>query len=65
MRQKPKFPIISVILMVVFSLVGTLLIILPHGEKILFGLDIATFTLCFGFYAVMILACIYHAKTGK
>ena len=65
MRQKPKFPTVSVILMIAFSLIGTLLIILPHGEKIMFGLDIATFTLCYGFYAALILACIYYAKTGK
>lgn len=37
MRQKPKFPTVSVILMIAFSLIGTLLIILPHGEKLCLG----------------------------
>lgn len=59
-----KLPIVSIALMVVFSLGGSLMILAdwPAGPA---NLDWGVLILCYGGYAYLIGASIYYVKTGK
>ena len=59
-----KLPIISIALMIVFSLGGSLMILVdwPAGPA---NLDWGVLILCYGGYAYLIGASIFYVKTGK
>ena len=59
-----KLPIISIALMIVFSLGGSLMILAdwPAGPA---NLDWGVLILCYGGYAYLIGASIFYVKTGK
>ncbi|MFC1639895.1 hypothetical protein ACFL3B_03930 [Gemmatimonadota bacterium] len=59
-----KLPIVSIILMIVFSLGGSLMILVdwPAGPA---NLDWGVLILCYGGYAYLIGASIFYVKTGK
>ena len=59
-----KLPMISIALMIVFLLGGSLMILAdwPAGPA---NLDWGVLILCYGGYAYLIGACIFYVKTGK
>ncbi len=59
-----KLPVISIALMIVFSLGGSLMILAdwPAGPA---NLDWGVLILCYGGYAYLIGASIFYVKTGK
>jgi hypothetical protein len=59
-----KLPIVSIALMIVFALGGSLMILIdwPPGP---FNLDWGVLILCYGGYAYLIGASIFYVKTGK
>ena len=59
-----KLPLISIALMIVFSLGGSLMILAdwPAGPA---NLDWGVLILCYGGYAYLIGASIFYVKTGK
>jgi len=59
-----RLPIISIALMIVFSLGGSLMILAdwPAGPA---NLDWGVLILCYGGYAYLIGASIFYVKTGK
>lgn len=63
-RGGVKLPIISIVLMIVFSLGGSLMILAdwPAGPA---NLDWGVLILCYGGYAYLIGASIFYVKTGK
>jgi hypothetical protein len=59
-----RLPIVSIALMIVFALGGSLMILFdwPAGP---FYLDWGVLILCYGGYAYLIGASIFYVKTGK
>jgi hypothetical protein len=59
-----KLPLISIALMIVFSLGGSLMILAdwPAGPA---NLDWGVLILCYGGYAYLIAASLFYVKTGK
>ncbi len=59
-----RLPIVSIALMIVFALGGSLMILFdwPPGP---FNLDWGVLILCYGGYAFLIGAAIFYVKTGK
>lgn len=51
--------------MAVFVVLGSLLMCLPHGAPLVWGMDFASFCAMYGGYLFIILACIFHAKTNR
>ena len=64
MNDNLKLPLISIALMVVFVVGGSLMILAdwPPGP---FNLDWGVLILCYGGYAYLIGAAIFYVKTGK
>lgn len=65
MKNKTKFPVVSLILMLIFLIGGSLLLILPHGAHVIFGMDIPSFIIVYAGYLFVIGSCFYHIHTGK
>jgi hypothetical protein len=63
--KKPEFPKVSLMLMIIFTVVGCILVSIPNLPRNIFGIDIAVFTVGYLGYIYLILACMYYAKTGK
>ena len=59
-----KLPVVSIALMVVFTLGGSLMILVdwPPGFA---NLDWGVLILCYGGYAFLIGAALFYVKTGK
>ena len=59
-----KLPLVSITLMIVFALGGSLMILVdwPPGP---FNLDWGVLILCYGGYAYLVGAAIFYAMTGK
>lgn len=65
MKKKNEFPVVSAALMAAFVVLGSLLMCLPHGAPLVWGMDFASFCAMYGGYLFIILACIFHAKTNR
>ena len=65
MKKKLEFPIISAVLMVIYLAGGILVMCLPPASPVAWGMDFPTFTIMYGGYAFIILACLYHSKTNR
>ncbi len=66
MKKKGTFPLVSLILMiVVYFVIGTILICIPHGRPIIWGMDLPSFIMAFGGYLFVIAACIFFVKTNR
>lgn len=63
--KAPKLPKVSLILMIAFLVVGSILMMIPNLPQNVFGLDITTFIVGYLGYIFIIAASIYYAKTGK
>jgi hypothetical protein len=63
-KSRVKLPLVSIVLMIVFALGGSLMILFdwPSGP---FNLDWGVLILCYGGYAYLIGASIFYVKTGK
>ena len=64
MNDNVKLPLVSIALMIVFAVGGSLMILIdwPPGP---FNLDWGVLILCYGGYAYLIGAAVFYAKTGK
>lgn len=62
--KKPKFPKVSLILMIFFTVAGVVMMI-PDLPRNVFGLDATTFIVGYLGYVYIILASLFYAKTGK
>lgn len=62
--KKPKFPKVSLILMIFFTVAGVVMMI-PDLPRNIFGLDATTFIVGYLGYVYIILASLFYAKTGK
>lgn len=62
--KKPKFPKVSLILMIFFTVAGVIMMI-PDLPRNIFGLDATTFIVGYLGYVYIILASLFYAKTGK
>lgn len=62
--KKPKFPKVSLILMIFFTVAGVIMMI-PDLPRNVFGLDATTFIVGYLGYVYIILASLFYAKTGK
>ena len=51
--------------MVIYLAGGILVMCLPHASPVAWGMDFPTFTIMYGGYAFIILACLYHSKTNR
>lgn len=65
MKNKTKFPVVSLVLMLIFLIGGAILLILPHGTPVIFGMDIPAFIIMYASYLFLVGACFYHIRTGK
>lgn len=66
MKKKTKFPVVSLFLMVVvYTILGIVLLCLPHAAPVIWGMDIPTFIIMYGAYVFLILACLFHVKTNR
>ena len=63
--KAPKFPKISLILMIFFTVTGVIMMIITDIPRNVFGLDITTFIIGYLGYVYIILASLFYAKTGK
>lgn len=63
--RAPRPPMTSLILMVVFYLVGSILISLKGLPMLSIGIDIAVLMVCFLWYPFMILGAFYYAYFEK
>lgn len=63
--KKPKFPKVSLILMIFFTVAGVIMMMIPDLPRNVFGLDAATFIVGYLGYVYIILASLFYAKTGK
>lgn len=63
--KAPKFPKISLILMIFFTVAGVIMMMIPDLPRNVFGLDITTFIVGYLGYVYIILASLFFAKTGK
>ena len=63
--QKPKFPKVSLILMIFFTVAGVIMMMIPDLPRNVFGLDATTFIVGYLGYVYIILASLFYAKTGK
>ena len=63
--KAPKFPKISLILMIIFTVAGVIMMMIPDLPRNVFGLDITTFIIGYLGYVYIILASLFYAKTGK
>ncbi len=65
-KQKTGFPIVSFLFMLIgYFVIGSALILIPSGEPVLWGQDIPSLIINYFGYILLILACIYHARTNK
>lgn len=62
--KKPKFPKVSLILIIFFTVAGVVMMI-PDLPRNIFGLDATTFIVGYLGYVYIILASLFYAKTGK
>lgn len=62
---RKKFPIVSLILMLVFMIGGSILIAIPNLPRSFGGIDIATLIIAYLGYVFLIAACFLYVKTGK
>lgn len=51
--------------MIVFVVLGSLLMCLPHSAPMAWGMDFPTFYIMYGGYLFTILACIFHSRTNR
>lgn len=64
--KKPKFPKVSLILMIFFTVAGVIMMMMiPDLPRNIFGLDATTFIVGYLGYVYIILASLFYAKTGK
>lgn len=63
--KKPKFPKVSLILMIFFTVAGVVMMMIPDLPRNIFGLDATTFIVGYLGYVYIILASLFYAKTGK
>ena len=63
--KKPKFPVVSRVLMLIYLIGGSILCALPNLPAIAGGIDIAVWIIGYVGYVYVILACLYYAKKGK
>ena len=63
--KAPKFPKISLILMIFFTVAGVIMMTIPDLPRNVFGLDATTFIVGYLGYVYIILASLFYAKTGK
>ena len=63
--KKPKFPKVSLILMIFFTVAGVIMMMIPDLPRNVFGLDATTFIVGYLGYVYIILASLFYAKTGK
>jgi hypothetical protein len=57
--KAPKLPVLQIVLMLIFSIGGSILIVAP-GKPIAAGLSLPTWIVCYFGYAFLIGACIIH-----
>ncbi len=62
---RKKFPIVSLILMLIFMIGGSILIAIPNLPRSFGGIDIATLIIAYLGYVFLIAACFLYVKTGK
>lgn len=62
---RKKFPIVSLILMLIFMVGGSILIAIPNLPRSFGGIDIATLIIAYLGYVFLIAACFLYVKTGK
>ena len=63
--KAPKLPKVSLILMIAFTVVGSILMMIKGLPQNVFGLDLPTFIVGYLGYIIIIAASIYYAKTNK
>lgn len=64
--KKPKFPKVSLILMIFFTVAGVvMMMMIPDLPRNIFGLDATTSIVGYLGYVYIILASLFYAKTGK
>ena len=62
---RKKFPIVSLILMLIFMIGGSILIAIPNLPRSFGGIDIATLIIAYLGSVFLIAACFLYLKTGK
>lgn len=62
---KKKFPKVSLILMLIYLIGGSILIATPNLPRSFGGIDIATLIIGYLGYIFLVLACLFYAKTDK
>ncbi len=62
---RDKFPFISLILMIIYLVGGSILIAIPGLPRVFGGIDIATLIIGYLGYIFLIAACFFYVKTGK
>ena len=62
---RKKFPIVSLILMLIFMIGGSILIAIPNLPRSFGGIDIATLIIAYLGYVFLIAACFLYVKMGK
>ena len=62
---RKQFPIVSLILMLIFMIGGSILIAIPNLPRSFGGIDIATLIIAYLGYVFLIAACFLYVKTGK
>lgn len=63
--KKPKFPVVSLVLMLIYLIGGSILCSVKGLPAIAGGIDIAVWIIGYVGYVYVILACLYYAKKGK
>ena len=62
---KKQFPFVSLILMLIYLIGGSILIAIPNLPRDFWGIDIATLIVSYLGYIFLIAACFFYVKTGK
>ncbi|MCI8526309.1 MAG: hypothetical protein HFF17_10405 [Oscillospiraceae bacterium] len=62
---KKQFPFVSLILMLIYLIGGSLLIAVTGLPRVFGGIDIATLVIGYLGYLFLIGACLFYVKTGK
>jgi len=64
MINRVKLPVVSIVLMIVFVVGGSLMLVVdwPQGPA---NLDWGVWILCYGGYVYLIAASLFYVKTGK
>ena len=55
----------SIILMVIFHVIGAILIAFPEQPRVFGGIDLPTLLVGYFGYVYVVAACVYFVKTGK